>query len=645
MLGQILSAAVALLLAGGPTAPPPVDWPATGGDPGGMKYSAAAAIDRSNVKSLEVAWTYRTGDNGEGFAAAEKRAFEATPIVADGVLYLSTPTNRIVALDAETGAHRWTYDPKIDPKRGYSEFASRGVATWVDSRRKPGEPGRRRIFVGTLDARLVAVDAATGQPASGFGRNGSVDLAAGVKIKEASNYQVTSPPAIAGDVVVVGSSIGDNRAADLERGVVRGYDARTGRQLWAWDPIPTSAADPAAESWKDGSASRTGAANAWSIISVDAARGLVFVPTSSASPDFYGGERKGANRWANSVAALRADTGALVWAFQVVHHDLWDYDVASQPLLVTLERGGRKVDAVVVVTKIGHLFVLDRETGKPIFPVEERPVPQTDVAGEATSPTQPFPVGVAPLAPQTLRPEDAWGPTPEDCDWCRKRIGELRSDGLFTPPSLRGSLLFPGNVGGAHWGGAAFDPVRQLLVVPTNRLATMVRLVPRDDLESTVESARTNRLTGEFGRQRGTPYAMYREILRSPSGAPCNAPPWGALVAVDLATGAKRWEAPVGFVEMGGKRVAGSPNLGGGILTAGGLFFIAATFDGHLRAFDVETGAELWSAKLRAGGQATPMTYRSASGRQFVVIAAGGHGKMGTPLGDSVVAFALPVGK
>ena len=624
---SLRAAAAALVLAAsspcGSAAPPPVDWTAYGGDPGGMKYAALDQIDRTNVARLEVAWVARTGDHAEGFVSAEKRAFEATPIMLDGTLYLTTPTSRVLALDAETGRQKWTYDPKVDPNRGYSEVTSRGVAAW----------GRSRIFVGTLDARLIALDAATGRPVPEFGANGQVDLTKGVGYEKGGDYQVTSPPAVAGDVVVVGSSIGDNRAAEVERGTVRGFDVRTGRLLWSWDPIDRAAAG----------AVRTGAANAWSVMSVDAARGLVFVPTSSPSPDFYGGERKGANAWANSVVALRAKTGEVAWAFQVVHHDLWDYDVASQPVLVTLERAGKRVDAVAVVTKIGHLFVLERETGRPVFPVEERPVPQSDVEGEATSPTQPFPVGVAAIAPQTLTPADAWGPTPEDCDACRKRIAEARSEGLFTPPSLRGSILYPGNVGGAHWGGAAVDPVRQLLVVPTNRLATFVRLIRRDAFGSAVDGARENRLSGEFGRQTGTPYAMYREILRSPSGAPCNAPPWGALVAIDLATGAKRWESPLGSIRLpNGTEVPGSPNLGGGMVTAGGLYFIAATYDGHLRAFDVETGRELWKAKLPAGGQATPMTYRTAKGRQFVVIAAGGHGKMGTPLGDSVVAFALP---
>jgi len=413
---------------------------------------------------------------------------------------------------------------------------------------------------------------------------------------------------------------------------------------WSWDPIPTSAADPATATWKEGSAARTGAANAWGVLSADPRRGLVFVPTSSPSPDYYGGERKGGNLYANSVVALRASDGRVAWSFQVVHHDLWDYDVAAQPSLVTLRRGGKTVDAVAVVTKIGHLFVLDRETGKPVFPVEERPVPASDVEGEEASPTQPFPVGLAPISPQGMKPEDAWGPTPEDCAWCREQIAKSRSEGVFTPPSLRGTISFPGNVGGAAWGGASYDPVRQLLVVNTNRLAAFIRLIPRADLGRVYDARQENRMRGEFARQLGTPYGMYRDILRSPSGAPCTAPPWGTIAAIDLATGAKRWEVPLGFVQLPGlPAVQGSPSFGGAVVTAGGLAFIAASMDGHLRAFDVETGAELWTEKLPAGAQATPMTYRTgAKGRQFVVIAAGGHGKLGTALGDYVVAYALP---
>jgi quinoprotein glucose dehydrogenase len=622
-------------------------WPSYGGDAGGSRYSPLTQINRENVRQLRVAWTYRTGEPQGKTGARGKAAFEATPILADGTLFLSTPFNRVIALDAATGRERWVYDPQVDANKNYSEVTSRGVSTWLDRRLRAGAPCRRRVFAGTLDARLIALDAASGKPCENFGQGGQVDLTRGVTVVDRGDYQVTSPPAVVGDLIVVGSAIGDNRGVELERGVVRAFDARTGALRWSWDPIPNDAKDAAHKTWAGESAARTGAANAWSVIAADEARGLVFVPTSSPSPDFYGGERQGDNLYANSVVALSAATGKVAWHFQVVHHDLWDYDVASPPALITVRRGGRAVPAVAVGTKIGHLFILHRETGKPLFPVEERPVPQTDVPGEQTAPTQPFPTLPRPLVPQRLTPDDAWGATPADRDYCRERIRALRSEGVFTPPSLKGSVVFPGNVGGMHWGGMSFDARRGLIVANTNRLATVVKLIPRDEYTRLRASGEGNRLQGEFGRQAGTPYAMYREVLRAPSGAPCNAPPWGALAAVDVNTGEVRWEVPLGTIPQLSliPRSAewGSINLGGSITTGGGLVFVAAAMDTFLRAFDVETGKELWKGELPASAQATPMTYQvSAGGKQFVVIAAGGHGKMGTKTGDYVVAFALP---
>ena len=523
----------------------------------------------------------------------------------------------------------------------------RRSTNWLDRDRQPGAPCRRRVFVATIDARLIALDAATGTPCTDFGEDGQVDLTHDVRLVEQGNYQVTSPPAVIGDVVVVGSAIGDNRGVELERGVVRAYEARTGRLRWSWDPIPQQTADPARQAWEGESATRTGAANAWSIISADPQRDLIFVPTSSPSPDFYGGERRGSNLYANAVVALRASTGTVVWAFQVVHHDLWDYDVPSQPTLVTVTRDGRDIPAVAVGTKMGHLFVLHRDTGEPLFPVEERPVPPSPVPGEQAWPTQPFPTLPPPLVPQQLTPEDAWGPTPAERDWCRERIKALRSEGVFTPPSLEGTIVFPGFLGGMHWGSLSCDPKRGLVIVNTNRRAFMVQLIPREDYYRFKSSPEGMRLKGEFAAQWGTPYAMYRETLLGPSGAPCNPPPWGTLAAIDLATGAVRWEVPLG-VEPRLSRFPqssawGSFNLGGSIVTGGGLVFIAAARDTSLRAFDVETGKELWKGPLPASAQATPMTYRlSDNGKQFVVIAAGGHGKMGTKMGDYVVAFTLP---
>jgi quinoprotein glucose dehydrogenase len=616
------------------------DWPAYGRDGGGERYSPFAQINRDNLKSLKVAWTYRTGAGDVKGWSVKNAAFEATPILVDGTLYLDTPFNRVIALDPSSGTEKWSYDPKIDLTHGYSEVTSRGVSSWADQR-----TGKRRIYVATIDARLIALDAATGEPCKDFGQDGEVDLTRDVRLVDRGDYQVTSPPAVIGDLLIVGSSIGDNRGAQLERGVVRAYDTRTGKLAWSWDPIPQQADDPARKTWQGESATRTGAANAWSIISVDPERGLVFVPTGSPSPDFYGGERKGNNEYANSVVALRASNGKVVWHFQVVHHDLWDYDVASQPMLITVKRNGRDIPAVAVGTKIGHLFILDRTTGKPLFPVEERPVPRTNIPGEEASPTQPFPKLPLAIVPQKLTEEDAWGLTPADRDACRQIIKNARSEGLFTPPSLEGTIVFPGNAGGMNWSGMSYDPKRGLLITNTNRIATLVKLIPREEYNKLRASGEGSRFKGEFGRQTGTPYAMYREHLRGPSGAPCNPPPWGALTAVDLATGAVRWEVPLGTIPQLGmfpkSSEWGSINLGGSLVTAGGLVFIAAAMDTYLRAFDVETGKELWKSELPASAQAAPMTYQDANGKQYVVICAGGHGKLGTKMGDYVVAFAL----
>jgi len=618
-------------------------WPAYGRDPGGSRYSPLKRIDRANVDQLKVAWTYRTGAEEVKAAASRNAAFESTPILVDGTLYLTTPYSRVIALDPATGVERWTYDPQVSLDRWYSELTSRGVSAWPgpDSSTRAA----RRVFVATIDARLIALDAATGKPVEGFGEKGQVDLTRDVRMAGPGNYQVTSPPAVIGDLIVVGSAIGDNRGVELEHGVVRGYDALTGKLRWSWDPIPKDERDPARKTWAGESAVKTGAANAWSIISADPGRGLIFVPTSSPSPDFYGGERKGDNRYANSVVALRAATGKVVWHFQVVHHDVWDYDVASQPMLIDVKRSGRTIPAVAVGTKMGLLFVLDRRNGKPVFPVEERKAPRTDVPGEETSPTQPFPSLPRPLVPHQLKAEDAWGLNDKDRQYCRDKIASLRNEGIYTPPSLKGTLAIPGNVGGMNWSGMSFDPVRNLLFVNTNHIPFEVKLIPRDEFNRMRETGATNRVKGEFGRQLGTPYAMYREPLMSPTGVPCAPPPWGLLTAVDLGTGEVRWESPLGRIPQLGlfgdkSKDWGSINLGGSMVTAGGLVFIAAAMDDHLRAFDAETGKLLWEGKLPASAQAAPMTY-AVDGRQFVVICAGGHGKLGTKRGDYVIAYSV----
>jgi quinoprotein glucose dehydrogenase len=634
------------------TAAPAAEWTAYGGDALGARYSALDEIDRDNVGRLEVAWTYRTGEMQPDRRTEANTSFEATPLVVDGTMFLSTPLGKVIALDPTTGAERWTWDAKVDRGLDFGDFTNRGVSTWLDSLAEPDAACRRRILLATIDARLVALDARTGTPCAGFGHGGTVDLRTGLRNAPdwTEEYEVTSPPAVIGDLVVTGSAVADNSRFDAASGEVRAWDVRTGRLRWTWDPVPQDSTDAAWRTWEGDSAHRTGAANAWSVITADPARGLIFVPTGSASPDYFGGLRLGDNRDANSVVALHAATGRKAWAFQVVHHDLWDYDVASPPALVTLRREGGDVPAVLQATKTGQLFVLHRETGAPIFPVTERAVPASDVPGERASPTQPF-SAVDALSPQSFPADSAFGFTPEDRAACAAIVAGLRNDGVFTPPSERGSLVLPSNIGGAHWGGVAFDPERQLVVVPVNRIAAEVQLIPTDQVTAG-QRHDGSRLGYEYTRMRGTPWTMRRRLLLGPSGAPCTPPPFGALVAIDLRTGRKQWEVPLGSpahlpgmtddqaAAMAAANV-GSPNLGGAIVTAGGLVFVAATLDRHLRAFDIETGRELWKAALPAGGKATPMTYRVAGGRQYVVIAAGGDGEV-FGSGDWVVAFAVP---
>ena len=621
------------------------DWPSYGRDAGGARSSPLTQITRANVATLSVAWRYRTGETEPRFATANETSLEVTPILVQGTLYLSTPLGRVIALDPSTGSVRWTFDPQIDRKVRYGDFTNRGVTIWVDQTAAADAACRRRIFVATIDGRLIALDARDGQPCSGFGAKGQVSLKASLRTGpfEPAAYEVTSPPVVIGDLVVTGSAIADNSRLAPASGEVQAFDARTGARRWVWDPVPQSPSDDAFATWHDGSAVRTGAANVWSVMAVDEARGLIFAPTSSPAPDYYGGMRLGSNRYANSIVALRAATGVVAWHFQTIHHDLWDYDNASPPALVDLIVDGRSVPAVLQANKSGHLFVLHRETGRPIFPVEERAVPKSTVSGEEAWPTQPFPAKIPPLSPQRIRPEDAWGADDSEREACRKEIAALRNDGVFTPPSLEGTLVLPSNIGGAHWGGLAVDTTRHVAVVPVNRLAAMVQLIPQAKL--TVDEAnRLEQKTGfEYTHMGGTPFVMRRGFVMSPQGLPCVPPPWGALVAIDLRAGTKLWEVPLGQMRLPDGTLLspewGSPNLGGPIVTASGIVFMAGTLDRRIRAFDIENGTVLWSAELSAGGKATPMTY-AVNGRQFVVIAAGGGGRFGR--GDEIVAFALP---
>jgi quinoprotein glucose dehydrogenase len=603
-------------------APPSGDWAHYGGDAGGARYSSASELTRENVSGLRIAWRYSTGDMKTKPEAIKRSAGEATPILVEDSLVFCTPFNEIIAVDPGTGAQKWRHDPRINlEQRPANQFVCRGVAYWNGG---GAEVCATRIFSGTNDGRVLAVDAKTGARCDGFGAGGEVVVDPGMELIWPGEFQITSPPVTLGDVVVIGSSIGDNARLEAPRGTVRAFDARTGAPRWTFDPVPRSADEPNAKDWPGEFPRKEGHANAWAPMSVDPQRGLIFVPTSSPSPDFFGGLRPGDNRYANSVVALKAETGEVAWSFQTVHHDVWDYDVPSQPGLYSILKDGKVIDVVAQTTKTGLVFVLDRETGEPVIPVEERPVPQGGAPGEALSPTQPFPVGV----------------TFFDKQACAAAIKSLRAEGLFTPPVEQGTLFLPFTGGGGNWGGPAYDPARNLLVVNMSNLAHRIQLIPEADVERVEETFHDS----EVSPQRGAPYGMRRDILLGPLGLPCTPPPWGLLAAVDLSDGRIVWRRTLGTTEelAGGLALPlGTPTLGGPAITAGGVVFIGATVDYYLRAFDVETGEELWKGSLPTAGIATPMTYMW-KGKQYVAIFAGGYANIDTKPGDELIAFALP---
>jgi quinoprotein glucose dehydrogenase len=643
-VGAGFAAVLGLALGCGEAAPPleggPVaDWPDYGRGKDALAWSPLAQLTPANVRSLAVAWEHHSGDVSDGSGDTSRTSFQARAIVPNGTLYYCSGLNKVFALDPETGTERWRFDPQLRNRKlgGPYPLVCRGVAYWRDAAPAAAGACSERILTATIDSELIALDAATGRPCEGFGRAGRVDLREGFAEAPRWEAYVTSPPLVLGDVVVVGGLVQDNLRVDAPSGVIRGFDARTGALRWAFDPVP-----PGFPLTKEGPYV-PGTPNAWAPLSGDPERGLVFVPMGNPSPDLFSAVRRGLDYYGSSVVALAAETGRPVWHFQTVHRDVWDYDVPAQPVLFQLPRVGGGRPAVAQITKMGFLFLLDRETGAPLYPVEERPVPQGGVPGEALSPTQPFPTHPPPLIPTALPPEAAWGFTPVDAADCREKLSAIRNEGIYTPPSLEGSIVYPGNAGGPNWGGLALDPERGVAYVNSMRAPTVAKLIPRE------QAARLDYAGAAYPNElypmEGAPYALSRGPLLSSFGAPCVPPPWGVLQAVDLESGRTLWESTLGTTRDQAPWPLwfdnGAPNLGGPLATAGGLVFIGATTDKFFRAFDAASGDEIWRFRIPYTANSSPITYRlRQNGRQFVVIAAGGHGW--SEPGDALLAFALP---
>jgi quinoprotein glucose dehydrogenase len=615
------------------------DWQQYGNSLAGTRFSPITQIDSSNVAKLQPAWTFRTGVMKTGLG------LEVTPLMVGDTLYICTPNNIVIALDSDTGERKWSFDakPTVPPTGG----TCRGVAYF----KVPDGTGAcaERIIFATVDARLMAVDAASGQACADFGANGTVDLWHGMGKPEQGYYYVTSAPTIVNGNIVLGGWISDGQYLGEPSGVVRAFNASTGQFAWAWDmDKPDFHGEPAA-----GETYSRGTANSWAPMSGDEQLGLVYLPTGNATPDYWGALRTpGSEKYSSAVVAVDSRTGAARWVFQTSHHDVWDYDVASQPTLIDLPVGNETIPAVIVPTKRGQVFLLDRRDGKPISEVTEVAVPQGPAEGDYLSPTQPFSTGMPAFDNTVLSEAQMWGATPLDQLWCRIKYRQARYEGPMTPPGVKPTITYPSYLGGVDWGGVSVDPERAMMVVNYSRVANYTRLVPRAE----ADAMGVNKYIGQVHvgipvAQKGTPFAAYTGAFLSPLQMPCNEPPFGMIAAVDLKTRKVTWQRPLGTAaDSGPKGIAshikiemGVPNSGGSIITRSGLIFIAATQEKSFRAFDLATGQKLWSSRLPAGGHASPMTYISSkSGRQYVVIAAGGNASLMSGAGDYIMAYALP---
>ena len=614
-------------------------WPTTTGDYRGQHYSSLSQINPQNVTQLKQAWVYHTGDVSTKVKTGSPTTFEATPILFEKNLVFCTPFNRVIALNPKTGKKTWSFDPNLNLHNTYSEgyMICRGVASWKN--KDASTASGSRIFTTTEDGRLIALNAHTGKPCLDFGDNGVVSINKGPDGAPLIRYRgafyegvaYTSAPAVIGDKVIIGMSIGDNFYQNITDGLVRAYSVKSGKLLWTFDPIPKNMRN------------HTGAANTWAPITVSPHENRIYIATTSPSTDFYGANRLQPIPYSDAVVALNANTGKPIWHYQIVHHNLFDYDLPAQPTLVNIKKGGKTIPAIVQATKMGFIFVLNRKTGKPIYPVTEQPVPASTIPGEKASVTQPFPPKAFRLLnDRTLSAKNAWGITPIDRWFCRAQLKKLRAEGMFTPISTQGSVLFPFEGGGVNWGGVAINPNNNILIVNNSAIAQEVRLVP-DQLFNKQMQNKLKDFTQV--KSTGTPYYFLHKEILSPLGVPCNAPPWGNLTAINLNTGKRIWQIPFGSVRkykfFTTPSKWGAPNTGGALVTASGLVFIGASPDGYFHVYNQSTGKLLFKTRLPAHGSAIPMSYQ-VDGKQYIVIAAGGD--MGTPtslLGDALVAYTL----
>lgn len=622
------------------------DWAHWGNTTAGNRFAALDQINKGNIDQLQVAWTFRTGDLPESNGAGAED--QNTPLQIGDTVYTCTAYGKVFALDADTGAERWKFDPQgYAPNwqrcRGLGYFDA--SATPVADASAPAAPAActKRLFLPTGDARLIAINAETGKPCEDFGNQGTVDLKTDMGEIKPGYYQQTSTPLVAGTVVIVGGRVADNFSTGEPPGVVRAFDVRSGELMWAWDPgnPATTKRPPAGETYTRGTP------NVWSAMSYDAKLGLVYLPTGNATPDFFGGQRtEFDDKWNSSIVAIDVKTGQVRWHFQTTHHDLWDFDLPAQPLLYDIpdDKGGVQ-PALAQVTKQGEIFLLNRETGKPIAQVEERPVPQGNVPGERYSPTQPFSVEMPSIGNQTLTESDMWGATPFDQLMCRIQFKGMRHEGVYTPPGLDHALQFPGSLGGMNWGSVSVDPTSNYMFVNDMRLGLANYMIPRDQIAAGASGI-------EMGvvPQEGTPFGAMRQRFLSAAGIPCQKPPFGTMSAIDLKTRKLVWQVPVGTVQDTGPLgirmhlpiPIGMPTLGASLATQSGLLFFAGTQDFYLRAFDTGNGNEIWKARLPVGSQSGPMTYVSPkTGRQYILLTAGGA-RQSTDRGDYVIAYALP---